>query len=252
MTAAGPRDAGAPLPPDGGHAHVLVVDVERPDLDDERLHHLARVRRLRDGEPCTVTDGAGAWRWCVFRGGTALEPDGPVHRLPRPDPRLTVAIALIKGERPDWAVQKLTELGIDVIVPFRAERSVVRWDEAKEARHLGRLRAIARSATQQSRRCFLPVVEPVADVAALAARGAVRLDRGGPPPGCAHSVVAVGPEGGWSDAEREALPEAVGLGETVLRSETAALTAGAVMVSLRSGIVAPLGKTTYEPGKPPP
>ncbi len=231
-------------PPDGGHPHVVVADLARPFLGDEALHHLARVRRLRAGDRCTVTDGAGGWRWCTFAGVPELEPDGGVQHVPRPVPELTVAFALTKGERPDWTVQKLTELGIDRIVPFRADRSVVRWTDEKAARHLDRLRAIARSAAEQSRRCWLPTVEDIADVDALAARGAHRLDRGAPPPRGTETVVAVGPEGGWTDDERRALPDAVGLGDNVLRAETAALTAGAVMVSLRSGIVRTIGKTT--------
>jgi 16S rRNA (uracil1498-N3)-methyltransferase len=134
-------------------------------------------------------------------------------------------------------VQKLTELGVDRIVPFRAERSVVRWDEAKAARQHQRLVSIARAACAQAHRCWLPVVEPVTDVADLAGRGAVRLDRGSVGLSLEHPLVAVGPEGGWSAAEREALPSAVGVGAHVLRAETAAITAGALLGAMRSGMV---------------
>lgn len=250
MSGPGPGDEPVELPPDGSHPHVVVDDVAVPLVDDDALHHLARVRRLRDGDPCTVTDGAGTWRWCVFRGGPQLEVEGAIRHVPRPEPELTVAFALTKADRPDWTVQKLTELGIDRIVPFRADRSVVRWDDAKAAKQLGRLRAIARAAAEQSRRCWLPRVEPLTDVSALREWGATRLERHAPPPSRALSVVAVGPEGGWSDGERALLPEAAGLGQNVLRAETAALTAGAVMVSLRSGIVLPMGKTAYGGRKP--
>ena len=229
----------APEPPDGPAPHLVVADVGAPLLDDDALHHVARVRRLRDGDPLTVTDGAGSWRPCRFRGGATLEPDGDVVRLPRPEPELTVAFALTKSDKPDLVVQKLTELGIDRIVPFRAARSVVRWDEEKSARQIARLRVIARAACEQAHRCWLPVVEPVIDVAELARRGAVRMERG--PVGLAldHRVVAVGPEGGWSDDERELLHTATGLGPHVLRAETAAITAGALLGAMRSGLARP-------------
>lgn len=226
----------SPEPPDGAAPHVLVADVEVPVLDDDAHHHLARVRRLRDGDGATVTDGAGAWRPCTFRGTAALEPAGDVVRVPRPDPPLTVAFALTKGDKPELVVQKLTELGIDRIVPFRAERSVVRWDEQKAARQHERLRAIARSACEQAHRCWLPVVEPVTDVRDLAARGVVRADRGPVTLTATTTALAVGPEGGWTEAERALLPASTGLGPHVLRAETAAITAGALLGAIRSGL----------------
>lgn len=223
-------------PPDGAAPHVLVDDVAAPVLGDDVLHHLGKVRRLRDGDPLTVTDGRGSWRAGRFRSRAEVEVDGPVVTVPAPRPELTVAFALTKSDKPDLVVQKLTELGVDRIVPFRAERSVVRWDESKAARHHERLVAIARAACEQSHRCWLPVLEPVTDVAALAARGAVRLDRGPVGVSLDRPVVAVGPEGGWSDAERSILPDTAGLGPHVLRAETAAITAGALLGAMRSGL----------------
>ncbi len=231
MTPAAP----SPEPPDGADPHVIVEDVDAPALSADSVHHLARVRRLRAGDGLTVTDGRGAWRRCTFTGDGAVAPAGDVVRVPAPAPELTVAFALTKSDKPDLVVQKLTELGIDRIVPFRAERSVVRWDEAKSARQHERLVAIARAAAEQAHRCWLPVVEPVTDVADLAERGAIRLERGAPSISVQHVVVAVGPEGGWSDAERATLSEAAGLGPHVLRAETAAITAGALLGALRSG-----------------
>jgi 16S rRNA (uracil1498-N3)-methyltransferase len=199
-------------PPDGAAPHVLVDDVAAPVLGDDALHHLAKVRRLRDGDALTVTDGHGSWRAVRFRGRAELEVVGSVVTVPRPEPELTVAFALTKSDKPDLVVQKLTELGVDRVVPFRAERSVVRWDEAKAARHHERLVAIARAASEQSHRCWMPVVEPVTDVVDLAGRGAVRLDRGPVGVSLDRPVVAVGPEGGWSEAERSVLSDTAGLG----------------------------------------
>jgi 16S rRNA (uracil1498-N3)-methyltransferase len=214
-----------------------VADVEAPELDDDALHHLARVRRLHDGAAVTVSDGAGAWRPVRLRGSAGVEIDGDVVRVPRPTPEITVAFALTKGDKPELVVQKLTELGVDRIVPFRAERSVVRWDEAKAARHHQRLVAVARGACEQAHRCWLPVIEPVTDVADLARRGSVRLERGPVSVSLDRPVVAVGPEGGWSPAEREALASHAGLGPHVLRAETAAITAGALLGAMRSGLL---------------
>lgn len=224
-------------PPDGTAPHVVVGDVDDPVLGDDARHHLSRVRRLRHGDLLTVTDGRGRWRWCAFASDGALSEVGDVVVVPAPEPAITVAFALTKGDRPELTVQKLTELGVDRIVPFRAARSIVRWDEAKQARNLERWRAIGRAAVEQSHRCWTPDIERITDVAGLVAMGAVRVDRGGAPPRLAQSVVAVGPEGGWSDDERTALPVAVSLGAHVLRAETAALTTGALLGSLRSGLV---------------
>lgn len=224
-------------PPGGTAPHVLVEAVDDPAVDDGTRHHLLRVRRLRHGADLTVTDGAGSWRWCRLRGDGTLEPSGEVERVPRPDPPVTVAFALTKGDKPELVVQKLTEVGVDRIVPFRAARSVVRWDDERAAAHHRRWVAIARGAVAQSRRCWVPEIDPLSDLDDLVGLGAVPVDRGGAPPSLARSVVAVGPEGGWERDERDRLGPAVGLGPLVLRAETAAVTAGVVLCSLRSGLV---------------
>ena len=71
---------------------------------------------MRPGEELTVSDGAGGRLRCRF--GPALEPVGQVERMPRSSPEVTVAFAVVKGERPEWAVQKLTEIGVDRIIPL--------------------------------------------------------------------------------------------------------------------------------------
>jgi 16S rRNA (uracil1498-N3)-methyltransferase len=218
--------------------HVFVADVAAPVLDDEDRHHLERVLRTRVGEEVTVSDGRGGWRVCTFGAGGALAPAGAPSQVPRPTPPITVAFALTKGEKPETAVQKLTELGVDRIVPFAAARSVARWDGDRAERHVARLRKVAREAAMQSRRAHLPVVDDVADFAAVAALpGACLADAGGAPPSLDRPVVLVGPEGGWSDEERAAGLPVVALGEHVLRAETAALTAGSLLAALRAGLV---------------
>jgi 16S rRNA (uracil1498-N3)-methyltransferase len=229
---------GGPLParPGGTAPHVVVDDVELPVLSVADRHHLERVRRLRAGDPLTVTDGRGRWRWCHL--GPDLVPVGDTVHDPEPAPRITVAFALVKGERPELVVQKLTELGVDVIVPFLAERSVVRWDPERADRNAERLRRVAIEAAMQSRRTWLPEVAEVATFAAVAALpGAARADMDGTPPGLDRPTLLIGPEGGWSEEERSAMPAAVGLGPGVLRAETAAITGAVLLCALRSGLV---------------
>ena len=112
---------------------------------------------------------------------------------------------------------------MDAIVPFAAEDSVVRWDPDRAARNTERLRRVAREAAVQSRQVRLPNIGEATDFAELAAQpGAIRADIGGDPPNLDHPVVLIGPEGGWSDAERSQLG-AVRISSSVLRSETAAI-----------------------------
>ena len=225
-----------PSTPGGTAPHVLVTDVGAPALSPEERHHLERVRRLRDDDLLSVTDGAGSWRWCRF--GAQLRVEGPTHLEPPPSPPLGVAFALVKGEKPELVVQKLTELGIDHIRPFIADRSIVRWDADRADRNLERLRRVAVEASMQSRRVWFPTVHavvPFAEVAALPGVG--RADRDGGTPSLVVPTILIGPEGGWSDDERSALMPVVGLGDLVLRAETAAITAGALLGALRSGLL---------------
>lgn len=224
--------------PGGTPPHVVVADVTAPVLAVADRHHLERVRRLRPGDDLSVTDGHGSWRWCRF--GSDLEPDGEVVVDPAPQPLVTVAFALVKGERPELVVQKLTELGIDRIIPFVAERSVVRWHPDKADRNAERLRRVALEASMQSRRTWLPMVSEVTDFAAVRALpGAAAAEMGGGPPSLDRPTLLIGPEGGWSPSERAALGPLVGLGPGILRAETAAITGAAVLCALRSGVVAP-------------
>jgi 16S rRNA (uracil1498-N3)-methyltransferase len=232
-------------------SQVFVDDPGRPVLSDEAAHHLGRVLRLRDGEEVIAADGRGRWARTLWRGPGTLEPltggsgvggDGRVQSEARAEPALTVAFAPVKGERPEWVVQKLTELGIDRIVPLRTERSVVRWSGARGLASVEKLRRVAREAAAQCRRVWLPEVGDTvvfADLATLGGPGEVGLAQlSGDRPTVAQHVVAVGPEGGWSTDELASGLPTVGFGLSVLRAETAAVTAGALLASLRTGTVA--------------
>jgi 16S rRNA (uracil1498-N3)-methyltransferase len=219
-------------------AHVFVEDVDHPVVEPDDRHHLERVLRVRAGDEVSVSDGRGGHRMCRF--GPTLEPLADPVRVTAPAPRLTVAFALVKGRRPELVVQKLTELGIDAIRPFVAERSVVRWDQARADHHHRRLERVAREAAMQSRRCWLPTVAPLArfdDTAAT--EGAALAVAGGRPLTLATPTVLVGPEGGWAEVEVDRGLPAVGLGPTVLRAETAAIAAGVLLTALRAGLIQP-------------
>lgn len=220
----------------GAAAHAFVTDLDTPVLAPEDRHHLERVLRLRRGESLTVSDGRGGWRPCTF--GAELAPAGEVQYDPPPVPPVTIAFALLKGERPELIVQKLTELGVDQIVPMVTARCVVRWDGDRSERHTERLRRVAREAAMQCRRSRLPTVGAVEAFADVARRpGAALADDGGGPVTLERPVVLVGPEGGWAPEEAACGLPALGLGPHVLRSETAAIAAGALMIAKRAGLV---------------
>jgi len=214
-------------------AQVLVADLATAQPDDDTAHHLRRVLRLRAGEVVCAADGAGGYRLCRMGADGGLEPDGGIGRVPAPDVELAVGFAPVKADRPEWVVQKLTELGIDRILVLATARSVVRWDGERRVRHLDKLRRVAREAAQQCRRLWLPSIE-WSDFDTVAAAG-VLADAGGRPLRDGDHLVLVGPEGGWAAEEREGR-ELVALGEHVLRAETAALVAGSAMASLRLGL----------------
>lgn len=234
-------------------ALVFVLDLDDPRCGDEDAHHLLDVLRLGDGALVATSDGAGRFRICRLvvraRGRrdreAALEPTDETVAQAAPTRVLTVAFALLKGERTEWAVQKLTELGVDRIVPLVTARTVVRLDPAGAAKRAGRLARIAREASAQARRTRLPeLAEPTplgvflageplapgggeAGLVALAEPGGRPLDR-------RTSCILVGPEGGWSPEELGLVEHRVGLGPNVLRAETAAVVAGALLTAARS------------------
>ncbi len=218
---------------------VLVDDLAAPALRADDAHHLERVLRVRVGGAVVLGDGAGSW--CPARFGPVLEATGPVEHVPAPTPTIAVAFALVKGDKPELVTQKLTELGVDQIIPVRAVRSVVRWDDAKAAKVTARLRAIARAATMQCHRPWLPRVDDVSDLAPLLERDGIALaDRAGRPPSLEWPLVLVGPEGGWAPEELDAAQAAgvprVAVGAHVLRAETAAVATGALLTALRAGL----------------
>ncbi|CAA9261777.1 MAG: Ribosomal RNA small subunit methyltransferase E [uncultured Acidimicrobiales bacterium] len=226
-------------------AWVFVGDLDELRLGPGDAHHLSRVLRLVPGEEVGASDGTGRWRPCVVAavagGDVRLEPTAPVTADDPPDPPITVGFSLVKGDRPELVVQKLTELGVDRILPLATARSVVRWDPARSLRGVTRLQQVAREAAMQSRRSRLPEVAPVTSLAAAAAalgpRGALCEQGGDELPSLRRAGLLVGPEGGWDADEAACGLPTVALGPTTLRAETAAIAAGALLCGLRSATV---------------
>ncbi len=236
---------------------VFVDHLGTPVVRAEDARHLLDVLRLRPGEPVVASDGRGSWVPCrvaaasvavdVRRGEPValLDLDGAEVYEPEPSVGLTVAFTPVKGDRPEWVVQKLTELGVDRIVPLVTNRSVVRWEGDRAGRAVDRLRRVAREAACQCRRPRLPEVTGLSSLdglAAVAAGEGIRptlAHAGGVRPTLDAPVIAIGPEGGWDTAELDGA-STVGLGPTVLRAETAAVVAGTLLCGLRSALVAPL------------
>ncbi|MEM7272781.1 MAG: RsmE family RNA methyltransferase [Actinomycetota bacterium] len=212
---------------------VFVDDLDHPELDDADRHHLERSLRLRPGAAITIADGAGRWR--PARLGLALSVDGEIETEGRPGPPLTVGFAPVKGDRSDLVVQKLTELGVDEIVPLLSIRSVVRWEGDRAAKQLARHRRIVREAAMQSRNPWLPIVHPQTPLPAFldAGAGTVVADPAGPPLAGPVRRIAVGPEGGFASEEVDGRT-LVGLPGRILRTETAAIAAAVLAVSARS------------------
>ena len=214
-------------------AHVFVDQLDSPALGDDDQHHLGRVLRLRDGESVTASNGRGQWRACVWRDG-ALEVVGEVVASAPPSVRCAVAFTPVKGDRNEWAVQKLTEIGIDeVIILAPTQHSVVRWSDADK--QLRKLRVVAREAAMQSRRVWLPNIVGLAALHEVCAGdGAAVADPDGVALHAGVSLVVVGPEGGFAEDELPAGVPRVQLGDTILRAETATLVAATLLVARRA------------------
>lgn len=239
-----PGPGGGPAPGRGLAGWAFVEDLDVLELAPGDAHHLGRVLRLRPGQEVGASDGAGRWRPCRVAGAgptVRLEADGEAVHEPQPLPPVTVGFSLVKGDRPELVVQKLTELGVDRILPLAAARSVVRWEPERAARGVARLRQVAREAAMQSRRTRLPEVADVQPVVAAAAAlvhvGALCEQGGAQRPSLARPALLVGPEGGWDELELGCGLPQVGLGPTTLRAETGAIAAGVLLCALRSATV---------------
>ncbi len=220
-------------------------------LDGPEGHHAATVQRLRVGEPLLLCDGRGGTAHAevtvVGRGSLDIRIGARAYER-RPDPRLVVVQGIAKGERGELAVQAMTEVGVDTIVPWSATRSVAQWRGERGDRSRQRWVDTAREAAKQARRAWLPEITATESTPAVAARlaGATRsvvLHEEATArlttvelPESGEVVVVVGPEGGVSPDELESFvcagALATRLGPTVLRTSTAGPAAIAILNGL--------------------
>jgi len=236
---------------------AFAPDEKSATLSPEETRHLRDVLRLHPGDEIYVFDGAGREFHCVveiiakdsteLRVISEVEPTRPESPL-----RLTLAIALLKGEKFDLVIQKTTELGAKRIVPLETERADVRLRDSEDAqKRVTRWRRIALEAAKQSGRAFVNVISAPRPLESLLrvsgtedkglANSVARImfsEREGKslaeamksfPERPKEVVAVVGPEGGWTDEEielaRESGWQVVTLGGRTLRAETAAILA---------------------------
>ncbi|WP_441246170.1 16S rRNA (uracil(1498)-N(3))-methyltransferase [Kitasatospora sp. McL0602] len=240
-------------------APVFVVETERlagalpgavVRLDGAEGRHAAAVKRLEPGEAVTLADGLGLGvdgTVAAVLGKDALDVTvGEVRREAEPSPRIVVVQALPKGDRGELAVETMTEVGVDVVIPWAASRCITQWKGERGAKALAKWRATAREAGKQARRLRFPEVRelmttrqlaPLLSAAALAGvlheEGATPLATADLPP-TGDIILIVGPEGGVSPDELAAFAEAGAhpyrLGPSVLRTSTAGVAAGALLL----------------------
>lgn len=218
------------------------------ELDRDRAHYLTRVLRLPRGAVVEVFDGSGqAWPATLTAAGArsaTLTLGAATAATAPPAPALHLVQGLLKGAAMDTVVQKATELGATDIWPVRAARSNVPADPQRLARKVEHWQRVIESATEQCGARHLPRLHTPRDLGAFLADPPAAqwllLDPGAPTLPVdlprADTGVLIGPEGGWNDAERQAV-ETMGarrfaLGQRILRGETAPL---AVLAALRHG-----------------
>lgn len=217
------------------------------ELTGAEGRHAATVRRVKVGEQVDLADGRGTRARC-----TVLSLGQDVVRLrvdarelePQPEPRLVLVQALAKGDRGELAVELATEVGVDEVLPWQADRCIVKWDGSRGEKSLSRWASTAREAGKQSRRARHPVVSAWVSTDELAARvrttptlllheGADRPLASAELPASGDLLLVVGPEGGITDREVDVLTDAGGvpvrLGSSVVRTSTAGAAAIAVI-----------------------
>ncbi|HZM78596.1 MAG TPA: 16S rRNA (uracil(1498)-N(3))-methyltransferase [Candidatus Limnocylindrales bacterium] len=214
-------------------------------LEGPEGHHAAAVQRLRAGEELLLGDGRGGTARAVvtaaFPQSLRLEIVKRAYEA-QATPRLVVAQGIAKGERAELAVQAMTEVGVDEILPWAAARSVALWKGERGARSREKWVATAREAAKQGRRAWIPVIGGSPDVATRDLKPTFVLHEEATErlstvdlPDAEEIVLVVGPEGGIDDRELKLFLEtgaaAVRLGDNVLRTSTAGVAALSVLAT---------------------
>lgn len=238
-------------------AHLYLVDTTQRlipggnvRLQGDEARHAAKAARLRVGEEVLLGDGRGSLARAEATAVAAEQIDLVVLSSEHHDPLgppLWLAQSLAKAGRDEQAIEQATEVGISRVIPLQAERSVVRWEGDKADKGRSRWQKIVTEATKQSLQPWVPEVAPVASVEAVVALAGdsqlIALDHRADqslldlelqdPLGDTPLVLMVGPEGGWSEPERDAMAaagcELARLGPGVLRASSAGPIAAALL-----------------------
>ncbi len=216
-------------------------------MEGEAAHHLSRVLRAQAGQLYELSDGKRVWLGRIDRVTRDRVEFSKLEELQayQPPLDLTLLLAVVKFDSFEWALEKSTELGIGAIVPLAAARSEKALLGAA-AKRAERWKKILLEASQQCRRVRVPVLADVSEPGRAFAsfKDGLRVmlsERADAPPlrkvlegrRGAKAILAIGPEGGWTDAEREAAQRCgfleASLGRLILRAETAVITALASM-----------------------
>ncbi len=222
-------------------------------LVGEHADHLVRVLRVRVGQDFDIAIGATVRRGRITSVGDARVEFELAEEISAANlPEITLVLAVFKFDRMEWAIEKCTELGVSQIVPVIARRTDSHL-AAASAKRVERWQRIARQAAEQSRRAVPPeITAPVKFAEALNVPAALRIvlaeseeqtllsDVVKPDAADDGIVLAVGPEGGWTDGELESFQQAgwisASMGNTILRAETAAMAAVAVVASMLNSL----------------
>ncbi len=210
-------------------------------MEGEAAHHVGRVLRAQTGQLYELSDGERVWLGRVESVGRDRVQFALVEELPAVHPRvdITLLLAVVKFDSFEWAIEKATELGVSTIVPLAAARSEKPLIAAAGKR-AQRWKKILLEASQQSRRVRVPVLDELAKPESVFAsqKDGLRLmlsERATATPlrkvlqgqRAASAIVAIGPEGGWTDSEFAAAQSCgfleASLGRLILRTETAVI-----------------------------
>jgi 16S rRNA (uracil1498-N3)-methyltransferase len=212
-------------------------------MEGEAAHHLGRVLRAQTGQLYELSDGEQVWLGRIENVTRDRIQFALIEQLPafHPSVNVTLLLAVVKFDAFEWAIEKATELGVSTIVPLAAERSEKAL-LAAAAKRADRWKKILLEAAQQSRRVRVPVLDGLAKPENAFASGQEELgvllsERPTASPlrkvlqgrEATKATLAIGPEGGWTDAEFAAAQRCgfseASLGRRILRTETAVLTA---------------------------
>jgi 16S rRNA (uracil1498-N3)-methyltransferase len=212
-------------------------------MEGEAAHHLGRVLRAQTGQFYELSDGERVWLGRIESVTRDRVQFALVEKLPAilPGVDITLLLAVVKFDAFEWAIEKATELGVSTVVPLAAERSEKALLTAA-AKRSDRWKKILLEASQQSRRVRVPLLSDLArsDIAFASRKDGLRVmlsERATAPPlrkvlegqKAEKAILAIGPEGGWTDAEFVAAQSGgfleASLGRLILRTETAVVAA---------------------------